>query len=664
MAAPGRLSRFEWACVAVIGVAFLFRVDYVLHPDVIWDSAWYMMLARSFSEDGTFWIRWTDPPVTNSYWPPLFPIVLSLLVRLLGASYHVLALGSVMASALLTTAVFFTTREMMGRTRAFAAAALIAASPAFTSSDQRGMAESLLALTVVLTLWALLRAVEKPRWLPAAFGLGLLTYLAKANLGIPFVLAGLVALGLWIGWARGWRRTFGNPIYVLTGLAAVGVLAAFALLRTGKVGGIGVGIIEPVTRAISHPLWVPFFLFKLLFAASFLVVVTLPFSLHVKKALPALDPRRDPKAGTLWLATILPLLATAIFTASFLITEQRGPTQFGFVVDAFGESFLDGFIELTAAIGLLVDFDNVRYLTPSIVPFLWLVLPHYPLESDPAAPLAAEGSRVRRAQSQTFALAAGAYVLLLLLNPIAGTKSFSIEAQLDRLFLLLLLSLVPLGVALLARSQWWTLNSRTTAKGDTVWRYVPSRPPPPRRGAVVGILVAALLFAYLASAWFGMVAIGLLIALAARTRGAAAVTMALVLLATTAPTLHTPLPTEELNAWMRDNLAPGTIVATPEPVVYIAATAPDNVRIREVDFSRGISDDHDLILLTGSAGTTPPENFTLVKTWDYRYEFSPTLEARLAIERNLLGKNLSVRPLPGLTLHVRDGSEVAQTLLG
>ena len=662
-----RLRPFEWACVAVIAFAFLLRIEFVLHPSIIWDSAWYTMLARSFSEDGTFWLRWTHEPRTHTgYWPPLFPIFAAPFVKLLGPSYSATALASVTAAALLTAAVFLTTRGMFGRTRAFAAAALIAASPAFTASDSRAMSESLLALTVVLTMWALLKGVEKPKWLPLAFAFGLLAYLAKANLGIPLVAAGGLAFGLWLGWARGWKRTFGHPAFLATGVAGIVALAIFALTRTGKLGGVGVGVIDPVKIAIAHPLWPFLVLFKFAFAASFLIVVTLPFSLHVRKAIPfLLNPRRDARMGTLWLAVLLPLVATAVFTASFLITEQRGPTQFQNVADAFGRDFGDGFIELTATIALLIDFDNIRYLTPSIVPFVWLLLPHYPFESDATPPAHADSAHIRKRRESAYAIAAGAYVVLLLLNPVAGMRNFPASMQLSRLALFLQLALIPLALAYLAYRKGWSLTTRTSAKGDVSYRYVEAPGRPVRWVAVAIIAFLGVMLAYVASAWYGFIALGLIVALAAHTSRGAVITMSLVLLASTAAGLSTNIPSETAANWVEENVPPGTVAGMPEPIVYFGAVAPDNIKLMHFEFRDGIPDAIDIILLEGQNGATSPDtNFTHVVTWDYEFEFTPALEARLALESGLFGKRFLTQSSAGLSLHVRNGTEAAQALLG
>src|SRR5581483_2286875 len=179
-----RLTRFEWACLGVVAFAFAMRVDLVFHPDSIWDSGWFLLLARSFASTGTFLMPWTDPPQYNGYWPPLFPIFLAPLVKLFGASYAVGVVGASLATALLTLATFLCTRDLFDRTRAFAAAALVAANPAFLVSDGHGMSESILALAVMLTVWAFLRGLRDARWMLAAAGFGALAYLGKPNLGL------------------------------------------------------------------------------------------------------------------------------------------------------------------------------------------------------------------------------------------------------------------------------------------------------------------------------------------------------------------------------------------------------------------------------------------------------------------------------------------------
>lgn len=625
MARARSLTRFEWACVAVVALAFLLRVDLAFHPNVIWDSAWYLQLARSVGDTGRFVMPWTDPPQTNGYWPPLFPLFAAPFVKLFGPTYATLVVASCAAAALLTVATLACTWDLYGRTRAFAATALVAANPAFFVSDWHGMSESLLALAVGLAVWAFLKALRDARWIPVAGAFAVLAYLGKPNLGAPLVVAGLVAVGAWRVATRGWR-----PVEVGAGVAALVAVAGVALVRPTTLGGVGLGVIQPLAEAFTRPAfwgpvpyWVVVLPFKLAFALAFLAAVTLPFSLRAPAAARAW---RDERTGALWLATLLPLAAGALFTTAFFFTESRQ----------------------------LVDFDNIRYLTPSILPALWLTLPHWPVEDDPRAEA---GAQHKRRHEVWFGLAAGLYVLLLFLSPMAG------DATLGRLELLLVLALVPLALALAARHASYGVATRRAASGAAESRYVPAKPSPTSRRAAWGLalaLVATAALAWFVSAWYVSVAMGLVVALCAVSRKAQALTLALVLLAATAPGFNNPLPAE---AAMRDVAAlvpAGTPVGVVGPIVYVSAVAPNGVKLREVHDANATG--FDAVLFTNDVERAPP-GFAHVETWNYTFAFSPTLRARLWIESNLLSQRIDAPEAPALALWVRTNSTLYQRLL-
>lgn len=630
-----RLSRFEWGCLLVVALAFLVRVSFIVQPTVIWDSAWYLMLARSFGERGDFWIRWSDPadPQFSGYWPPLFPVFVAPLVKLFGPTYHTLVLGSVLASAFLTAAVFFCTRDLLGRTQAFAAMALVAANPAFYVSDSKGMSESLLAFAVVLTVWAFLKSLDKPAYLPVAGAFAFLAYLGKASLGLPLVIAGVAALGAWRVWTRGWRRVVTSKMDMGLALAMLLVFAVLAATRTERIGGIGVGLIEPITRSFTMAdcgrltyisalgtgahCWFLLYPLKVAFVGAFLLVVTLPFSLRVGDAIRA--PRSE-RTDALWLATLLPLLAGAIFTTSFYFTEARN----------------------------LMDFDNIRYLTPAMVPFLWLVLPHWRFE-EPRADVKTE--HIARSHHAWFALAVGSFFLLELFHPIAG------HASLERLIAFLLLCLVPLLLGLFAYNTQYDITERRTAGGGVERRFVPAKAKRPDWRVLIGGVVVLVVSAWYFSAWYVTVGMGLVVALTTMSGKGRALAMALVLLGSSAPGIQSALPLEEAAAGLA-KLPPGTIVGASEQIVFPAAVAPSHIQLRLIDPALPIPEDIDAVLMQHRFGAPERtyENFTRVASWDYRFDVSPTLAARLWIEENVLGQKISFQQAQGEALYVREGS--------
>lgn len=618
-AEPARrpLSRFEWACVAVAFAAFALRLDLLAHPRFVWDTAWFLALARSFAEDGTFLVRWTDPPTYSGYWPPLFPIWVSAFVPLVGPTWVAPTLAAVVASALLALAVLGTTWDLMGRARAFSAMALVAVSPAFWSSDARGMGESLLALLVTLAAWAFLRSLSRPAWLLPAAAFGALAYLAKATVGLPLAALGALALAAWRVRTRGLALVLRSPFDLAVAAAlALGLLAAW-LTRTGRVGGVGLGFIGPVREAVAQPLWVPVVLFKVAFLAAFLLVVTLPLSLRVRGAVRA--PRTE-ATGALWLAVLFPLVAAAVFSASFYFTEDRD----------------------------LVDFDNVRYLTPALVPFLWLLLPHWPGADEREAPRDAENARLARRHRAWHAAAVGVYVVLLALNPNAVTESPG------RLAAFLALALVPLALALAAYASRAEAQPRVGADGRTRWRWTRARGGGADGRLMAGALVVGLALAWFLSSWYAGVLLGLAVALATPSPRARVVAMALVLLAASLPAYDSPLPVEEAAGAM-ERLPEGTLVAAAEPIVYAAAVAPSHVVLRPADLGdEGPDPAWDAMLLRAEQGEAFP-GFVEVASWEYGVEPSWTLAARIAFERHVLGQRVEFERETALILHVREG---------
>lgn len=610
------LTRFEWGCVAVVVVAFLLRLDFFFMPAFIWDTAWYLMLSRSFAETGTFLVRWSDPPMFSGYWPPLYIVYVTPFVKVFGAKYATLVLAAVTATFLLTLAVFLTTWDLFGRTRAFAAAALIAASPAFYSSDASGMSESLLALMVTLTVWAFVRSLDKPVFLPVSALFGILAYLGKASLGLPFVAVGIVLVAAWRVKSRGLQRVLRSPMDIGLAVAGVAFMLFLAFTRTERVGSIGLGVIEPVRRAVTEPMWAPVFLFKVFFAAAFLLVITLPLSLRIGDALRA---KRTEGSGAIWIAAIFPLLVGPVFTTSFYFTEARQ----------------------------IVDFDNIRYLTPAIVPFLWVLLPFWDPHARPTVP-EAEGQRLRRRHEMWFVLAVGTMFVLLLLHPNAGNES------LGRLLTFLLLALVPLGFALAARASHVDLQARKGLKGTVSYRYFTAPAPITGRTTTLVLVAVGAVLAWYVSSWYLSVAVGLAVALAIASPRAQVVAMALVLLAATTPTMHTPLPAEAAADEGLARLPEGTLVGMSEPIVYSAAVAPDHLRLRLIDPSTPIQPDVDAILVSTGYEHGPYPGFVEVGAWDYTFTFSATLWLRLAFEQHVLGEKVEFQALRGLTLFVRE----------
>lgn len=611
-----RLTRFEWACLAVVGLAFLARVPFIFAPHVIWDSAWYLMLARSFSETGTFLLPWSNPgaPQYSGYWPPLYPIYLSPLVKLLGASYATLLVGALSATALLCVVVFFTTRDLFDRTRAFAATALVAANPAFLTSDSSGSSETLLATMVVLTVWAYVRSLTRPAWLGVAGVFALLAYLGKANLGLPFVLAGVALVGAFRIRTRGLKRVATSPLDIGIAFTALAALLTFSFTRTGKLGGVGLGFIEPLREILSQPLWLPVFVFKVAFAGAFLLAITLPVSLH---ALEAWRARQGEREGTLWLAVGLPLLLGAVFTTSFFFSEER----------------------------TLVDFDNIRYLTPGIVPFLWLMLQHYRWDGG-ERPEGVADMRLHRRHVTAYSAAVALLAGIFLLNPMAPVGT------LTRLFVFLLLALGPLALAGYVLTTHYRVASRT--QGREQERRLMSAPAHALGGRTffAAALVGPLL-AFFVSAWYAYVALALAVASTAMSPRARVIGLTILVLSATVPDTRTSLPLDAILDALDEALPEGGRVALGEPAVYFSAVAPEGLSLT---IYRGgdVPPDVDAILLQASRSVPEGSGFVVAREFHYGIQPYPTSLVELWLEKLITGETPRDPGIVAYRLYVRE----------
>jgi 4-amino-4-deoxy-L-arabinose transferase-like glycosyltransferase len=161
------------AVVVVLGLAV--RVAYVLvvmrHRELGFDANWYHDMANTISEGRGYQVRCRV--ITSceyrptAYFPPLFPLLLSLPSRLGATSLTSHQLFACGVGACTVAAVGFLGRRLGGASVGLLAAGIAAVYPMFFAADGAPMSESLYLLVVTSVLLAALRALERPtvrRW--------------------------------------------------------------------------------------------------------------------------------------------------------------------------------------------------------------------------------------------------------------------------------------------------------------------------------------------------------------------------------------------------------------------------------------------------------------------------------------------------------------------
>jgi 4-amino-4-deoxy-L-arabinose transferase-like glycosyltransferase len=180
VARPGRPKpdAFARALIAICLAGFALRVLYVLtfsgHLHFGLDAVWYELVAGTVA-DGKGVI---DPAkfyghgvaVSTAFRPPLYPVFLAAIAKTIGGTRTTYQLAGCAVGTVTVALIGQLGKRVGGAAVGLTAAALAAVSPALLGIDASVMAETIYVPLVVLTLLAVLRAVERPaagRWILA-----------------------------------------------------------------------------------------------------------------------------------------------------------------------------------------------------------------------------------------------------------------------------------------------------------------------------------------------------------------------------------------------------------------------------------------------------------------------------------------------------------------
>lgn len=332
------------AALIVFGVAL--RILTFESWGVVYDGAVMSVMGESFAVHGEFLVPYASVPTFYHHYPPLYPIYLSLFYRVLGFSIFATKLAELVLSLLLIAVTWLTTADLLGRRKAWYAAAFVSLEPMFLITSLIGYSEALVGVLFVLTAWAAVKGLRQLPYLTAAGVFAGLGFLAKASIGWVFVVT--IVMGfLWIRRARGWWIL--RDKWFLGGVAGFAALAGGWTLRNLLAYGwpnyetsaylsfvYGYGFAHPTLLLEALVVKAPLFLvFFLLYAGLFLPEVRLSRARA-----------RGEETGLLW----------TIVGSTFLM---------GWIVSSFFWT-----VEQTP----LWWWDNLRYVVVSSPVILWLVM--------------------------------------------------------------------------------------------------------------------------------------------------------------------------------------------------------------------------------------------------------------------------------------------------
>lgn len=360
-----RLPRVEAIAIAVIAIGVVARVAAAFTMDVRSDGNTYAAMAHALVEHGRFLMPWGDvttwsrlPPQPSHHYPPLYPAYVALFYKAFGFGLWQTKLASVVAALIVLPVVFFTTRDLFGRSTALLTTGLVAAEPHLVWVAGTGFSENLVLAFFALTMWGILKSLREPRFIVVAGLAAGLAYLTRASVGTFFVVAGMGGF-LWrFAYVR-WR-VFTDRWY----LAAIGVFGVIFLSWATRnfllfgwatqtlPGGYAVRVPDWQTSsyvsfvlryALDHPaLWAEALSKKSLLFTAYLLAYAMPFLPEARRAYQRI---RDEDESALWLSVFLVFVLAWLITSMFWVYEQTS----------------------------IYWWDNHRYVAIAYLPLAWLL---------------------------------------------------------------------------------------------------------------------------------------------------------------------------------------------------------------------------------------------------------------------------------------------------
>lgn len=273
---------------------------------------------------------------------------------LLGNETLAVVLPLLLISWLAVGAVWWTTRDLYGTQAALLAAAAVSVEwTGVLFGTWKGFSENLVVIALVVTIWAVLRALRDDRYLAVAGLFAGIGYLSKASMGFFFLIAGLGGLG--------WRLRFRGRRVLVNGWywAAIGIFAipfvGWALRNVSLFwDGTPLGLLgawqtsEVVSRMVNVAIGQPAELVVGLAGKLpvLLVGLVLPFVPLLSGFATPLRRWREEEPLGLWMTVGLVFGLGWLFAAIFWVNEDTS----------------------------LLWADPVRYVMPAQIPLLWLLL--------------------------------------------------------------------------------------------------------------------------------------------------------------------------------------------------------------------------------------------------------------------------------------------------
>ncbi len=331
----------EVVALVAIALGVASRVLALWTMDFRADGNTYTAMGRALAEHGSFLMPYGDVttwaksgPEPSHHYPPLYPAYLAVVYKAFGWGIWPSKLASLAVALAVIPVVFACSRDLYGPSKALLATGLVAAEPHLVWVSGTGFSENMVLLLFTVTMWAILKSLDRPPFIVIAGVAAGLAYLTRASVGYFFVVAGVGGF-LWRFAYMRWR-VFTNRWYVLAIGVFGAIFAAWALRnfllfgwKTYHLGDYWVRLPNWQTSsytewvssyAIANPdLWVRALRAKAALFAFYVAIYAAPFLPEAARSLRRI---REEHTSALWLSVGLVTLIAWVITAMFWVYEQ------------------------------------------------------------------------------------------------------------------------------------------------------------------------------------------------------------------------------------------------------------------------------------------------------------------------------------------------------
>lgn len=330
-----RIGNSRTIPLVLLGVGISLRVAALVRVPVASDGAEYAVLADSLLDGRGMWLPWGEQWQADTWvsgpshhYPPLYPLYLVPFLAAMDFSPAAAQVGALVAGLALLAVFYMASASLFDPTRALWFSALVSLDPVLVATTGTGYSENLVTLLFVVTVAAILKSLERPRWILVAGVTAALAYLTKSSVGPFFLIAGLAGFAWrfhFVRWGVFRDRAYLGAIGLF--LFPVGVWAGRNLFWfwDGSLEGLttawqtsdwfsqatGAAIVQPIDLLGILALRLPFF-------AMLFLLVAAPWWRELR----VLSFRKDQSASALGLAAGLTYVLAWIISGILWVVER------------------------------------------------------------------------------------------------------------------------------------------------------------------------------------------------------------------------------------------------------------------------------------------------------------------------------------------------------